>query len=530
LDPAGHVERAELLEQVLASLATLPEAEREALVLTGFAELTHQAAADALGVARETISARVRRGMQKLREELGVEPERAAALASLATLGALGLAASRLSGEGGASALVATATGGAVLTSKKIALGLAGLALFFAGGVAGRASTPTPAPESARQRAGVEPPARSADPPAPLPAPEAPREAELRRELAAARARLATLEAERRQLEEQVAARPTKPDPAPAPREPSLLDRIRRAGALSADERSSAGWKLGRAFADQLSEDQLIDLLSGEQDPRVLEVLYHLLRAGASSRWKGGQLERVLELLNAPEAERRRCVGLLVASRVGSQVRRMSNEQQAAYERGQPADPALARVQRELERGLRRGDDALLASVGRAFATRAAPLWEDARKALREGVALASSHEGRLRAYQALARDPWGERDPGLFALYQSEQRADLRLAIAEASALCWGSRSSRGMFEEITPAFMTYYRSARDPRVRRELLGSWANTGLFAEGFLAKLRQLAQLESDPSLKQTILRLAAAVEAGTINGTRRLNEVLRGGR
>ena len=77
-------------------------------------------------------------------------------LADGATLGALGLAASRLSGEGGASALVATATGGAVLTSKKIALGLAGLALFFAGGVAGRASTPTPAPESARQRAGVE--------------------------------------------------------------------------------------------------------------------------------------------------------------------------------------------------------------------------------------------------------------------------------------------------------------------------------------------------------------------------------------
>lgn len=66
VEPSRAAAATEELARLHAALDALPAAEREALVLTGLGGLTHAEAASVLGVARQTVTDRARRGMATL--------------------------------------------------------------------------------------------------------------------------------------------------------------------------------------------------------------------------------------------------------------------------------------------------------------------------------------------------------------------------------------------------------------------------------------------------------------------------------
>ena len=81
-NPAETAARTETSAELRQALNTLPECEREAIVLTHLNGLTHAQAADALGIPVKTLSSHVSRGMDRLKGKLGGRGE--TMLASLA--------------------------------------------------------------------------------------------------------------------------------------------------------------------------------------------------------------------------------------------------------------------------------------------------------------------------------------------------------------------------------------------------------------------------------------------------------------
>lgn len=96
-DPAQEAETRDLAERAHAALTTLPEREREAIVLVHLAGLTVRATADVLSVAPSTVSDSVQRGLGRLRGRLRAPQKRI-----VGALAALPLAVP----AGGAAALV----------------------------------------------------------------------------------------------------------------------------------------------------------------------------------------------------------------------------------------------------------------------------------------------------------------------------------------------------------------------------------------------------------------------------------------
>lgn len=80
--PAPALERRESRSAVRAALATLPPAQREALVLAYWGGLTAQEIARRTGTPLGTAKSRLRLGLAKLSEALGSDGETAAALAA----------------------------------------------------------------------------------------------------------------------------------------------------------------------------------------------------------------------------------------------------------------------------------------------------------------------------------------------------------------------------------------------------------------------------------------------------------------
>ena len=70
-NPAETAARTETSAELRQALNTLPEREREAIVLTHLNGLTHAQAADALGIPVKTLSSHVSRGMDRLKGKLG---------------------------------------------------------------------------------------------------------------------------------------------------------------------------------------------------------------------------------------------------------------------------------------------------------------------------------------------------------------------------------------------------------------------------------------------------------------------------
>ncbi|MCA8939588.1 MAG: sigma-70 family RNA polymerase sigma factor, partial [Planctomycetes bacterium] len=68
------------------ALQQLPADEREALTLTTLGGMTHQAAADALGIPRKTLSNRAQRGIEKMRQQLRDSKADVASMLALAPL------------------------------------------------------------------------------------------------------------------------------------------------------------------------------------------------------------------------------------------------------------------------------------------------------------------------------------------------------------------------------------------------------------------------------------------------------------
>jgi RNA polymerase sigma-70 factor (ECF subfamily) len=71
VDPAAGLARRELGDKLAVSLARLPAADREVLLLRHYGELSFREIAELLGVPLGTALARAHRAMEKLRVELG---------------------------------------------------------------------------------------------------------------------------------------------------------------------------------------------------------------------------------------------------------------------------------------------------------------------------------------------------------------------------------------------------------------------------------------------------------------------------
>lgn len=69
-DPAGHLEKAELHQEVTRALARLPENQREALSLAYFRGFTHSQIAEALAEPLGTVKTRIRSALQTLRNSM----------------------------------------------------------------------------------------------------------------------------------------------------------------------------------------------------------------------------------------------------------------------------------------------------------------------------------------------------------------------------------------------------------------------------------------------------------------------------
>ncbi|MCB9935793.1 MAG: sigma-70 family RNA polymerase sigma factor [Planctomycetes bacterium] len=157
-DPAAQATRNENAEHLRGALDTLPEAEREAIVLTQLNGLTHAEAAQALGMPVKTLSSHVSRGLERLRGRLGSKGE-----TMLASLAAAPLAIPPGGWEGAMAAWKAAALAtitegaaggvatGALLMKKSLAI--AGMVVALGIGLGGGAlitssiSDPPPRPE-----------------------------------------------------------------------------------------------------------------------------------------------------------------------------------------------------------------------------------------------------------------------------------------------------------------------------------------------------------------------------------------------
>ncbi len=144
-DPGAASEQREANERLHTALAGLPAREREAVVFTQMAGMTHAVAAEALDVPRKTVSAQVSRGLDRLGRDLRREPKAVpGALAVLPIAGPPGgwEAATELWMQSAVSTLASSAAaatgviGGASLMSKTwIAITLtAALGVGFLGG------------------------------------------------------------------------------------------------------------------------------------------------------------------------------------------------------------------------------------------------------------------------------------------------------------------------------------------------------------------------------------------------------------
>ena len=310
----------------------------------------------------------------------------------------------------------------------------------------------------------------------------------------------------------------------------TLSERLLQAGALPQSERRSAGWKLWDRFGDELDEAGLLAILRDERDPGVLEVVLGMLHAGATSCWKGAELELVLGACEDPAPQLRQCAGLLVASRCARAYRDADRAGKQAFTDGTPSDPAVARMQRALCAGWSNGDDALLESAADRLGDSRSYLWTAARVALHAGASAARTHAGRVAAFYALGREPGGGGSELLLLLHGDNPSPTARPALAEAVAAIWSSSSQPDRFPEITPGFHDLHRGLRDTKVRRKLVEAWAEEGLYGhdEALVRELRVAAAREPDANLRATMLRLAEQVEAGEIMSSVRVGEILRG--
>ena len=153
--PEAAAERADEAARMWAAVDALPQPEREALLLTHVGGLTHAAAAEALGVPRQTVSSRAERGIEALAQCLGREPRAAALGLAAAPLfdpaGGLAQATAQwtkaaltahasAAGTAAAGITAAAAAGGTVMATSK-AVWIAGLVLAAGAGFAGGATS-----------------------------------------------------------------------------------------------------------------------------------------------------------------------------------------------------------------------------------------------------------------------------------------------------------------------------------------------------------------------------------------------------
>jgi hypothetical protein len=148
--PEAAAEQADESARLWSALDGLPAPEREAVLLTHLAGLTHAAAAEALAVPRQTVSSRAQKGLDALAHRLGREPGSAArALAVVPVLDPSGGLAeataawtkAALAAHGlGLGITAATAAGGSIVATTK-AMWVGGLLLAAGAGFAGGAAS-----------------------------------------------------------------------------------------------------------------------------------------------------------------------------------------------------------------------------------------------------------------------------------------------------------------------------------------------------------------------------------------------------
>lgn len=508
-DPAEVADHAEQLERLERALLRLPEDEREAVLLTHVSGLTHRAAAATLELSRETVTSRVQRGLERLRRALGVRS--AAAAAVLLAGGFAGLrvergargawlaAIGRGAGAGGAPAVVGGALGTGVAVTGKTLIGAVLVAVaatwVVARGANERGTLPSPPSPSARRAPAVAP---GSGPPAPVVTAAAVQDPAQASELAAARARIAALEAElsRERARANAAARP-----------PTVAERVQALRAIAdPGDRSTAGWRLGEVLGDEAGgPDALLELLLTADDPDTLDALSLVLRSGPLSDWRG---ERQAELIAALEREppvRRRCAAAVL-------TRFLRRATAPLGDKVPDLDPAEVSAPRAaLIAALRRGDDAVVSAFSEEFAAFSCAPQPAEAQALWAAVDAVRTHEARVSALRAIARASlWLEPEAGLgerslIARWERDPSPPLRAAIVDALTSVWRQRSSNEPASEAA-LLERWLPETREVERRRRLIHAWAGHAEFPRD-LPLLRALGEREPDAELRGQVLGL-----------------------
>ncbi|MCB9895943.1 MAG: sigma-70 family RNA polymerase sigma factor [Planctomycetes bacterium] len=151
-DPDKQLQRAELSALVHVSLAELSDDQRLAIVLTHLSGLSQSQAADALGVPLNTLKARVRRGLETMREALGKSaPSLEGTLKNLPVAppagGLIAAKAAWTASLSGNVAAAGTATAAGATVSVKLLVAASVTALVLAAGISGAALAPDKKPK-----------------------------------------------------------------------------------------------------------------------------------------------------------------------------------------------------------------------------------------------------------------------------------------------------------------------------------------------------------------------------------------------
>jgi len=278
--PGARTEREEERRRVRDALDALPVGEREAVTLIHMAGMTHAAAAEALGLPRQTLSSAVRRGLERLGRRLRQEPAgvtRALAVLPVAAPSCGWEAATEiwlktaLGGLAPAATATGTTLGGVALMSSKTLLVLTLTVAVGAGFLGGTYWNRSDRGEPAGSRPDASLALMSADaPPSGSPtlgaAPTSGEVAALRQEVAALRNRLARAEGS-----EAGAAKPASGSTFPARAGPTFT--FGSMGRLDAVR--EADWR-EMAQASAVVEDGVRALLGfkerGEEAPSELRL------------------------------------------------------------------------------------------------------------------------------------------------------------------------------------------------------------------------------------------------------------------
>ena len=304
------------------------------------------------------------------------------------------------------------------------------------------------------------------------------------------------------------------------------------------EERSKAAYKLAREMREhEGSAIELLEVLSTESDPDMINILGTLIRAGAAAKARPEDRRAFGELVrNAAMAEVR--AAAVRGAYLGNRIRGGADEETQAL--------AAEMNALLLEALAYETSPEVVGAIARAFGGGRPS--QDVVEVLRGAAGRLPASDGRRSVWKAIARGTF-RKDDGVQLVQEFEQAAlqDVRDDIAAGLARAGNSMGglSRGtpedrkrQVEEAQRRFHIVYQGTAAVEIRRSLaraamhglgcLPRFAGTDERNAGSGKFYREIAALEPDGPLRERLLEVAVAFEEGRRMGSRDFERIMSG--